>query len=95
MASGKASAPKSRPKTGEEMGFPPCEYYGEATVVFYKGFAYESHPVDPELDKLIDKMMDDELVHYLTHEELEVLESVRLPAEDDVEVTGGRQGPLQ
>lgn len=61
------------------MGFPPCEHHGEATTVFYKGFANESHPKDAELDKLIDKMMDDELVLHLTHEELEALESVRLP----------------
>ena len=79
-------------KDWQEVNFPLCEGEVEATIVFYKGFAYESHPEDLELDKLVDKMMDEE---ELTDAELQVLEPVRIPSEDIVEVNGGRAGPHQ
>lgn len=77
----------------QTMNFPPCIGEVEATIVFYKGFAYESHPLDPELDRLIDKMMDDD--QELTESDLLALEPVRMPWEDLVDVTGGRSGPLE
>ena len=75
----------------ERMNFPPCIGGVEADIVYHKGFAYESHTADPELDRIIDKMMDEK---ELTATEFRALEPVRIPSEDIIAVTAGREGPL-